>query len=301
MLTTSPDVANCLLDHGAYIARDLNDGSSALTLASSEGGLAVVKVFLQRGAVEQILQADKSGHTPLSVAADNKHEDVTPLLLKHLLLQPGCDINHPRLAANQPLLCCAAVKELCRVADFMLDHSANVDITGPDGPPLTLAVKSKHGHLVDLLCNKGADVNIRYDDYSCLHEAVRRVDAKIAHCLISHGVDVNACSKHPSAVMLAAVLGGCGLVRLLLIAGATLNADQQRLLVTRCCSTLSDAAAVEVMRLLLSQCSSCADSDHKPAYQLLSAAVTESRLHPDALCSCIRQCSSGKVAAVSWA
>jgi ankyrin repeat protein len=278
MLTRSPGVANCLLDHGADIEREANDCSCVLELACTVGGLAVVRVFLKRGAVEQILKASTSGHTPLSVAANNKHDDVTLLLLKHLVLQPSFDINNPRLAKNQPLLCCAAVKGLCRVAEFALNYGADPNITGPIGPPLTLAVKSKHSYLVDLLCQKGANVNIRYNDYSCLDEAVLRVDAKIANSLINYGADVNACSKHPSAVMLAAVLGECGLVRLLLDAGATLNADQQCLLVTRCCSALNDAAAVKVMRLLLPQCSSFADSNHKPAHQLLGAAVTEGRL-----------------------
>jgi hypothetical protein len=50
----------------------------------------------------------KSGlHTPFSAAVHNKHEDVAVLLLQHLVLQIGFDINHSQLATNQPQLCCA--------------------------------------------------------------------------------------------------------------------------------------------------------------------------------------------------
>jgi uncharacterized protein len=119
MLTSSPDVANFLLSNGADIARENNEGSTALEGACSGGRLAVVKVLLKRGALGQMLKKSKL-LTPLSAAVHNKHEDVTLLLLQHLVVQPGFDINHSRLAANQPLLCCAALMGLHKVAEFAL-------------------------------------------------------------------------------------------------------------------------------------------------------------------------------------
>jgi ankyrin repeat protein len=119
MRTRSPDVANSLLHNGADIARQADGGLSTLQLACANGCPAVVKVLL--GALRQILKVGKL-HTPLSAAANSGIEDVALLLLHHLVLQPGFDINHSRLAVNQPLLCCAAIGGLCRVAEFALDH-----------------------------------------------------------------------------------------------------------------------------------------------------------------------------------
>jgi uncharacterized protein len=142
MVANSPSMANCLLDHGADIEREANDGSSVLEQACHGGASAVVKILLERGASGQILKGNDSGHTPLSVAVNKGYGDLTLLLLQHLVLQPGFDINHPRLTTNQPLLCCTAAGGLCRVAEFALDHGADPDITGPNGPPLFLAVRN---------------------------------------------------------------------------------------------------------------------------------------------------------------
>jgi ankyrin repeat protein len=109
MLTSSPDVANCLLDLGADIEIKTDEGSTALEQACCDGRSAVVKVLLRRGALGQVLTMSKQGHTPLSAAVNAAHEDVTLILLQHLVQQSSFDINHPRLAQNQPLLCSASM------------------------------------------------------------------------------------------------------------------------------------------------------------------------------------------------
>jgi ankyrin repeat protein len=277
MVASSPDVANCLLDHGADIAREADDGSFALELACANGNLAVVKVLLQRGAVEQILKASKNGCTPLSAAAYNKHEDITLLLLQHLILQPSFDINHSRLARNQPLLCCAAVRGLCRVVEFALDHGADPNITGPNGSPLILAVQNRDLSIVSLLCQRGASTKSRFKGNTSLDEAVLKGDAKSVRALIKHGADVNAISdsKHASALVHAAVLGHCDIVRLLFDAGAILDTELQNELVTQCCSSLDDAAAVKVVQLLLPHCSSFADNNYQVGDKMLVVGLQE--------------------------
>jgi ankyrin repeat protein len=265
MLTSSPEVANCLLDNGADIKGMTVEGSTALKQASARGSIGVVKVLLRRGALEQMLKVSKSGHTPLSAAVNNCHEEVTILLLQELIaLQSGFDINHPRLAANQPLLCCAATGNFMRVAEFALDHGADLDITGPNGPPLILAAKTKHHSMVDLLCQRGASVQVRFGARNSLDEAVLRRDAKSVKTLIKHGADVNvtvaADSEYPVAVLQAAALGDFGIIQLLLDAGATLDAALQYEAVTECCRILDDAAAAKVVKLLLPHCTSFASS-----------------------------------------
>jgi ankyrin repeat protein len=280
MLTGSSDVANCLLDNGADIASEAKKGLTALEQACLHGKLAVVKVLLKRGALQQLQKVSRNGYTPLAVAANTKHEDVTILLLQNLVLQPGFDINHPRLAANQPLLCCAAMHGLCKVAEFALDHDANPNSTGPDGPPFIIAVLSGHNNTVDLLCKQGANVQICFSSLNSLDAAVVRGDARIGRTLIRHGADVNAVtdSEHGSAVLQAAISGKCDIMQLLLDAGATLDAELQYEAVGNCCSNLDDNAAVKVVQLLLPHCSSFTDDNCELGNKMLAHAVFQGKL-----------------------
>jgi ankyrin repeat protein len=257
MLTSSPDIANYLLNSGADIKAEANLGSTALEQACCGGRTAVVKVLLKRGALGQVLKANKQGNLPLSAAAKSGHEDVTLLLLQHLAMQPGFDINHPRLATNQPLLCCAAEVGLCRVAEFALDHGADVELAGPDAQPLIMAVQRGHVSMVSLLCERGASVQTRFGHMNSLDEAVISGDkgADMVKVLLKHGADVNVVAdsgKHSVAVLEAAAVGDCNIVQLLLEAGAVLDADMQLKVVNDICSMLEDAVAVKVVKLAAS-------------------------------------------------
>jgi ankyrin repeat protein len=306
MITSSPDVANDLLDHGADIEGETNDGCTTLMLACMHGELAVVKVLLKRGALGQMLQVGKCNHTPLSAATNNQHEEIAVLLLQELLLQPGFDINHPRLAANQPLLCLAAEQGLCRVAEFALDHGADPNSTGPDGPPLIMAAQRGHVSVVSLLCERGANVQTRFGRMNSLDEGVNTGNAKIVKTLIKHGADVNvvADSEHPFPVLHAAVLGLCDIVQLLLDAGATLDARQQSLAVSNCCRQLDDTTAVKIVKLLLPHCSSFADDNYELGNALLAVAVSTGSLQVaralHAAGADVHLTNAGNMAVVKW-
>jgi ankyrin repeat protein len=58
------------------------------------------------------------------------------------------------------------------VAEFALDHSADPNITGPDGAPLHLAVNYQQESMASLLCEMGANVQTRYGNTNCLDEAI---------------------------------------------------------------------------------------------------------------------------------
>jgi ankyrin repeat protein len=280
MLTSSPDTANCLLDHGADIERETDEGSTALEQACAAGRTTVVKVLLKRGAAGQMLKIDEQGHTPLSAAVNNRHEDATLLLLQQLVTQSGFDINYPQLALNQPLLCSAAAGGLTRVADFALDHGADPNITGPDGPPLLIAVQCGHHSIVELLCKKGANIHTRFGPLNSLDTAVVRGDLKAVQVLIRHGADVNvvADSNHMPAVMQAAVRGHSDVVQLLFEAGATLTAALQPDTFIVCCSDLEESKALKVAEMLLPHCSSLADNNYELGNKMLAHAVHEGKL-----------------------
>jgi ankyrin repeat protein len=280
MLTSSPDIANYLLDNGAEIESEANDGSSLLTVACATGSLAVFKVLLKRGAAGQLLKVGRNAHTPTSGALNGKHEDVALLLLQRLVLQPGFDIDHPRLAANQPLLCCAAVAGLRAVSEFVLEHGADPDIAGPNGPPLILAVQARNTSIMSLLLQRGANVQVRFGALNSLSEAVYKDDSRMVKLLIRHGADVNVldAGKRFPVVSQAAALGKLDLAQLLLEAGATLDAVQQLEAISCCCRALDDAAAAKAVKLLLPHCSSFADNNCELGQKMLAHAVSAGKL-----------------------
>jgi ankyrin repeat protein len=85
-------------------------------------------------------------------------------------------------------------------------------------------------------------------------------------------------SKHSTALVQAAIVGHCDIVQLLLDAGATIDAEQQHMVVTSCCSDLDDTRAAKVVSLLLPHCSSFADNSYELGNLLLTSALSEGKL-----------------------
>jgi ankyrin repeat protein len=111
MLATTADIASCLLDNGADIERECNEGRTALHLACQNAlqPVAVVGVLLKRGAEQQILKSSKDGATPLGAAFTVGAVNTVMLLLQHLLAQADFDINNPTLVLDEPLVCSSRV------------------------------------------------------------------------------------------------------------------------------------------------------------------------------------------------
>jgi ankyrin repeat protein len=289
MLTASAEITNCLLDNGADINSEGTDGVTALGAASAKGCLAVVHVLLKRGAHAHILKRGQNAHTPLSAAINNYHEEIAMLLLRQLVLQPDFDINHPRLGANQPLLCSAVTCAMPRVVELALEHGAAVDIVGPNGPPLSMAAEAHQYAVVDLLCAAGADVNARYAAENCLDIAVKYLDIKMVKQMLKHGADVNAVgSVRPCSALQRAAMGGApvdftaafDIAKLLIEVGATIDPQTQRNLLCGLCSMLADADAEQLISLLLPVCCSAMIDDTEPTtgHTLLSGAVLAGKL-----------------------
>jgi ankyrin repeat protein len=270
MLTTSAETASCLLDNGADVNNQTEDGLIVLHFAAL-GHLALVDMLLRRGAQEQILERNASGETPFSTAVYGGHVEVALLMLEQLLVRPGFDINHPRLGANQPLLCAAAKAGILRVVDLALNHGADVNATGPDGPALLQAVQHGHLDVVSLLCERGAAVHMRWGNGDSFSEAVIYGNVPIIKKLISYGGDVNAvCCGYPMLVH-AVRKADPAVVTLLLKAGAAFHTELQFDCLAVASEKLDDAAAVKVVKALLPYCNLRAVSPLSGAPALLYA------------------------------
>jgi uncharacterized protein len=320
MLAQTADIASCLLDNGADIEMECNEGRTALHLACKGGQLAVAKVLLKRGAEQHILKSSNDGSTPLSTAIKSHEVDITMLLLQHLLEQTDFDINHPTLVLDEPLICAAAWSGMCKVVEAALDHGAFINAAGPHGTALKLAAHACHYDIVSLLCERGAELNARCSrmQMSGVEAALMRGNVRIIKKLIKHGADSNAVSPKSQMcpLMQAAMLGKCGVLAALLQAGAHFDAVLQY----KCLSSVSlhlqdSAAAAEVLKVLLPYCSNLdqplvGNDDNALTYALTQGSLYVARAlraaGADVHCS-IRgrtaahaAAQSGSVAVVKW-
>jgi ankyrin repeat protein len=276
----SATVANCLHENGADLEKMSSSGMLPLHHACGNGLQEVVKAILARGAHRQILCKDSTGATPLSLAIKHMREELAMFLLQELLVQPGFDINHPRMVLKHPLLCSAATVGQCRLVKMALDRGAYINAAGPDGTALSLAAVMGQLEAVKLLCERGADINAQSPNRgTSLAYAASEGHLAIVKKLIKHGADLNASSAQQlHAVLHAAMKGHSKVVTELLQAGAELNASLQFLCFTCPCKVLSDAAAAQVAAALLPHCSSSSLNANDRAPAALPYALSQGKL-----------------------
>jgi ankyrin repeat protein len=176
-----------------------------------------------------------------------------------LLVEAGADVN----PGSWPPLCAAVDEDNTAIAEYLIDHGANVNYPKDWGPLQEAATTKSHNiEMVKLLIERGADVNAT--SWPALHTAISRAKNRdMAEFLIQHGADVNAkdtygytplyyairyiynsdfinlliakgakvdtkCTGGETALMSGAVIGRTEAVKLLLEAGADINAKDDR-------------------------------------------------------------------------
>jgi ankyrin repeat protein/predicted RNA-binding Zn-ribbon protein involved in translation (DUF1610 family) len=194
------------------------------------------------------------GLTPLTMAIGFGHEEIAILLLQHLLLCAGFDIDQalagfPR---GEPLLAAAASKGMCDLIELALDNGALVNATGEYGSAASQAASRGHLQALNLLYQRGADLAL-----GCgLANAAGLGHVHIVRRLLKLGVHVNSMNAQQtlSALMLAAIAGQRAAAEVLLAAGAAMPLHQQNLLLGSVCEKLDDAPAAQMLKLLLPRC-----------------------------------------------
>ncbi|KAK6329945.1 hypothetical protein TWF718_003372 [Orbilia javanica] len=180
------DIVSLLLDKGADIEDEGDDGSTALHYAT--GHEATMKVLIQKGA--DLDKPDHAGFTALSYAAKLGAEGITKLLLsagadaeykdddgqtplslaakegyeivaRHLLVS-GVDINSKDAVGRTPLSW-AACNGHKAVAKVLVLERIGVDLNIKDWygrTPLSLAAENSHDELVKFLLANGANPDL---------------------------------------------------------------------------------------------------------------------------------------------
>jgi ankyrin repeat protein len=138
-------------------------------------------------------------------------------------------INAPAAGGGPTPLCNAARLGQLRVAKFLLDAGAVVDLPSGGSSPIHNAAAGGHKAMVELLLDRGADVNARdVSGKTALHLAAENGFQSVVEALLARKADVNAPTKrHETPLSLAAAKGHGALVELLLAKGAQTEAKAE--------------------------------------------------------------------------
>lgn len=181
-----------------------------------------VKALLSNGADPNA--KNKTGETPLHVAATGNARDVA-----ELLLSKGADVNAKGDLGAAPLHY-AAMSNSKAVAALLLAQGADVNRKSEDGmTPLHLAAGCNAKDVAELLLTKGADVNAKASTGSTpLHLAAMYNAWNVAELLLAKGADVNAKANNKRTPLhLAAYRNAKEVAALLLAKGADVNAKDK--------------------------------------------------------------------------
>ncbi|KAJ8982139.1 hypothetical protein NQ317_011285 [Molorchus minor] len=142
------EVVKLLVQHGASVNVQSQNGFTPLYMAAQENHDNVVRYLLANGANQSLSTED--GFTPLAVAMQQGHDKVVTVLLE----------NDTRGKIRLPALHIAAKKDDVKAAKLLLENDHNPDVTSKSGfTPLHIASHYGNQQIGNLLIQKGADVN----------------------------------------------------------------------------------------------------------------------------------------------
>ena len=208
---SNASMAQLLLEKGADVRAERDDGSTALMWAAEGGHEAVAKVLLQHGA--DVRAAKDNCFTALMFAARGGHEAVAKVLLQH-----GADVRAAMDHGGTALMFAAGGGHDA-VAQLLLQHGADAAAADNNGgTALMIAARGGHEAMAKVLLQHGADVAAAMDDGgTALMFAARGGHEAVAKVLLQHGADVRVATNDGSTALMSAAGGGHEAVAQLLL------------------------------------------------------------------------------------
>jgi ankyrin repeat protein len=172
--------------------------------------IITVKALIAAGA--DVNAKDKSGETPLHIAAVRGYQEITSLLIAE-----GADVNARNGRELAPLHAAAWGDHKETVA-LLIAKGSDINAIGENGvTPLHVSALSGSNVTMALLINNGADINARNKDgMTPLHAAVLTGQKEAVELLIEKGADINAKNNEGlTALQMASQRGHQSIVELL--------------------------------------------------------------------------------------
>jgi uncharacterized protein len=188
MSTSSPTIAQALIDAGAVVDQKDGERATALMYAAQSGHLAVVSVLLDYGAdIKAKGSIEKNeDSTALQYAAERGHADIVKELL-----QRGADPNVRNADGVSPLMRAAYSADVPTVT-ALLDAGGDPNMLSANGQTTVWdrAIFSQRGGVgvIQLLIQRKANINLmNKDGHTPLDFAKLKGDAEITNLLLANG------------------------------------------------------------------------------------------------------------------
>jgi ankyrin repeat protein len=226
---------------------------------------------------------DAGGPVSLQTPVAASDEEDQELARIQAMIENSPDLINRPYAGDDSQLCAAASRGQLRVANYLLDHGAEINGRPGGKPPIIIAAVSDQKTMVELLLNRGADVDARENGSgdTALITAIRSGYLSVVQVLLAHHADVNA--KSPSDITplhLAAQKGYADIAGLLITNGADVNAaDNNGYTPLYGAASAGNIAAMEVLIAHKAEVNARANDGRTP----LSAAVEREQLGAAAL------------------
>src|SRR6267142_2341996 len=218
----SMDLAWLLVKHGADVSANNKRRSTPLHQASVYGLVDLAQFLVEHGADMAAQEVD--GWTALHWASYNGH-----LALARYLVEHGADVSTKDEGGSTPLEL-ASTRGYVDLVQFLVEHGADVSAKKTNGTtPLHFASNTGKVNHVRFLIEHGADVSAKDVEGSTpLHWISYRGDVNLARFLVEHGADVSAKNKEGSTPLhVASTRGHADFTRFLVEHGADVSAKDK--------------------------------------------------------------------------
>lgn len=236
-------------------------GQTPLIVASAFGSRTAVALLVDAGA--DVRAANNAGVTALHVASAD------PAVVRQLL-ERGADVHARTVLGRTPLLVASSAQGTGDVVSMLLDKGADVNVADNLGvTPLIAAATIGDTRVARLLLSHDADANARAEGMGStatpLMGAARNGDVELTRLLLAKKPDVNVVSRDETglvkngpvafgsvtALHMAALSGSSDVVKMLIDAGAHIDAGDIRGMTALMWAVATDRPEPRVIRTLL--------------------------------------------------
>lgn len=218
--------------HPNYLSAHEQENAIKKQIAEQTGGVLVglrakrdavnarVKILREQAAKNAAISLEKARDSlPIATVVDEEEAEIRRI---QAMIQNSPDlINATSGTDSLTPLGRAGAKGQLRVAAFLLDHGANINLDGP----LLKAAENGHKAMVELLVARGADLNVTDGErQTALHKAAGKGFLSVLQVLVAAKADLNVRdTSSQTPIVLAAKRGSVSVVEALLKGGADPN------------------------------------------------------------------------------